>query len=179
MSETIHIERFTRQEKSISGRYAPAQLDRLADYLAGEDGEIRYTFSGSEATDPAGGQKRRVKCIISGWFLVLDPDTYKPVRHDLNIESRLVVVRDESELPPLELESTDEDYVICTTEMNVMERVEEEILLDLPSSLIRGGGESGKAVKSATSVKPDASALGSATSARVSPFARLVELKKK
>jgi uncharacterized protein len=176
MSAIIQVERFTRQKQSISGHYAPGQLSRLAEYLAGDEGEILFSLTGSEATDLAGSQKRCIKCIISGWFLVTDPGTLKPVRHGFAIESRLVVVRAESGLPPLELESEDEDYIICGTEMNVMERIEEELLLDLPSALVRHLEPAGKSVKSA---KAGAMTPGSATNAKISPFARLAELKKK
>ena len=179
MSAIIQIERFTRQKQSISGHYAPAQLSGLVEFLAGGEGEILFSLSGSEATDLAGSQKRCVKCIISGWFLVTDPGTLKPVRHDLAIESRLVVVRDESALPPLELESEDEDYIICGTEMNVMERIQEEILLDLPSAIVRQPEAEGKSAKSANSATAKVVIQGIVTNAKISPFARLAELKKK
>jgi uncharacterized metal-binding protein YceD (DUF177 family) len=176
MSATIQIERFTRQKQSISGQFAPANLPRLAEYLAGDEGEIRFSLTGNEVTDAAGSQKRRIKCIISGWFLVTDPGTLKPVRHELAIDSRLVVVKDESGLPPLELESEDEDYMICGSEMNVMERVEEEILLDLPSAL---AGHVEPAGKSAKPVGTAATASGSPPKSKISPFAGLAEWKKR
>ena len=180
MSAIIQVDRFTRQEQSISGYFAPGQLSRLAEYLAGEEGEIQFSLTGSEAADLAGSQKRCIKCTISGWFLVADPATLKPVRHVLAIESRLVVVKAESGLPPLELESEDEDYIVCGTEMNVLERVEEEILLDLPSALARHLEPAVKSMKSkAKSAKARAAPPGGATNARSSPFARLAELKKK
>jgi uncharacterized metal-binding protein YceD (DUF177 family) len=175
MSEVIQIDRFTRQKMSVSGKYSPSQMARLADYLAGEEGEIRYALTGSEVTDLTGSQKRCVKCIISGWFLVTDPGTLKPVRHEVAIESRLVVVRDESALPPFELEAEDEDYIICGNEMRVMERVEEEILLDLPTVL---AGNMEAAAGSARAAAGKHSLAGIATETRKSPFAELAKLKK-
>ena len=185
MSDTIQVDRFIRQKKTVSGQYAPRELAGLAEQLAGDEGEIRFTLTGSEAKDPAGGQKRRIRCIISGWFLVLDPVSVKPMRLDLDIESNLVVVKDESALPPLEFETEDEDYIVCAAEMNVMERVEEEILLDLPSALLKRAGTVNKSATSKTNAKSPASPAsdGSATvdtcTAKVSPFARLAVLKKK
>ena len=181
MSAILQVERFTRQKLSISGHYVPRQLRRLAEYLAGDEGEIHFSLTGNEITDLTGGHKRCIKCTISGWFFVADPGTLKPLRHDLSIESRLVVVKDESALPPLELESEDEDYIICASGMNVMERIEEEILLDLPAALARHAGPTGKSAKiAAKSVnKAEAMTPVDATNARVSPFARLAELKKK
>lgn len=181
MSVVLQVERFARQNKSVSGHYAPRQLRRLAEYLAADEGEIHYSLSGSETTDLSGSQKRCIKCIISGWFLVADPRTLKPLRHDLSIESRLVVVQNESALPPLELESEDEDYIVCGAGMNVMDRIEEEILLDLPAALARRGEPAGKTVKVAVPAgkKIDSVTPEVAANARISPFARLAELKKK
>lgn len=175
MSDTIQIDRFTRQGQSISGRIAPQALPRLADYLAADEGEIAFSLIGNLATDVAGSQKRRLKCIISGWILLTDPITMKPLRHALAIESRLVLVRDESELPPLELESEDEDYIVCGAKLDVMERVEEEILLNLPAAF---GGQMGQS-KTTTARTTAKATISGLTTGRISPFAKLAELKKK
>ncbi len=182
MSDTIQIERFARQKQTISGQCRPSELAPLADYLAAEEGEIRFSFRGSELTDAAGGQKRCIRCIILGWFLVSDPLNLKPARHDLDIDSRLVVVRDESALPPLQFESDDEDYIVCAGEMNVLERVAEEILLSLPTAFMRGDVPGVKSVRSSSDAATrTATTTGTANGAvvKISPFARLVELKKK
>lgn len=173
MSDTIQIDRFTRQGQSISGKFEPQALPRLADYLMGEDGEIVFSITGHLATDVAGSQKRSLKCIISGWFLLADPNSQKPLRHELSIESRLVLVRDESELPPLEMESADEDYIVCGTELGVTERIEEEILLNLPSAF---GGQPGEAAPARTATK---NVIPGKVAGKISPFAKLAQLKKK
>ncbi len=182
MSNTIQIERFTRQKQTISGQCRPGELPPLTDYLADDTGEIRFSFSGSERTDAAGGQKQCIRCIISGWFLVSDPSDLQPVRHDIAIDSRLVVVRDESALPPLEFESDDEDYIVCAAEMNVLERVAEEVLLSLPTAFVSGVDPAVKTTKSGPIVASHAAKserAANGASARVSPFARLAELKKR
>ncbi|MEO8102306.1 MAG: hypothetical protein ABI790_07255 [Betaproteobacteria bacterium] len=175
MPDAIHVERFTRQGQSVSGQFSPQTLPRLAEYLASEEGEIHYSLSGSVSTDVTGSQKRRLKCIISGWFSLADPNTLKPLRYALAIESKLVLVHDESKLPPLEMESDDEDYIVCGSELDVRDRVEEEILLDLPSAF---GGQMGP-----VAVAPAKSGANKGKSGvipgKISPFARLAELKKK
>ncbi len=178
----IAIDRFTRQKQTLKGVLSPAALPRLAEFLAGEGGEIAYELQGSETSDILGRQNKRLKCIISGWFLLLDGESLQAFRHPLAIQSRLVVVRQESDLPPLEEESDDEDYVVCSGEMDVMERIEEEILLNLPFNAVRRSdvnpsdvGAGGKAGKDAPRGKPQ----GAATPAKkVSPFAKLAALKK-
>lgn len=176
MSEFIAIDRFTRLKQSVSGKFLPGELPRLAEFLAGQDGEISYLMSGQLTSDVAGSQKRRVKCIISGWFLLVDPIDLQPVRHELAIESKLVLVNDESELPPLELESEDEDYVVCGAEVEIRAMIEEEVLLDLPVASVGGA-----ATVSATPARPKMTAKAPATAPgkKISPFAKLAELKKK
>lgn len=185
MSKTINVDRFTRLKQSVTGKLAPAELPRLAQFLADEDGEISYTMTGNLAVDPAGGQERRVKCIIYGWFLLSDPVTLAPTRHSLDIASSLILVHDETELPPLEMESEDEDYIVCGSELDIAERVEEEILLNLPANAVNRsemfapgsasstGGGIGR-VK--TKVTADAQ---TAEGKKISPFAKLAGLKKK
>ena len=136
MSLTINVDRFTRLNQSLSGKFLPAELAGLSEYLAGEGGEINYSMKGTLTVDHSGSQQRRVKCIIWGWFLLIDPVTLAVVRHTLDIDSSLVLVEDESGLPPLEMESENEDYVVCGANMDVAERVEEEVLLSLPAQTV-------------------------------------------
>jgi uncharacterized protein len=183
MTPTIAIERFTRQKQTLSGSFRPGELPRLKDLLAAEEGEIHYELSGRLEQDAAGSQKRCVKCIISGWFFVVDGATLQPVRYQPELTVQLVVVASEAELPPLELETEDEDYIVCGNEMDVLARVEEEILLDLPG--VSAGGAGGLALpRVAGKTAPKAAApmdarAGEKTGAKISPFAKLAELKKK
>jgi len=176
MSGVIQVDRFTRQNQSISGKFLPADLPRLAEYLAGDGGEIVYSLQGSRISDQAGSQKHCIKCIISGWFLLADPGTLKPTRHEFAIDSKLILVGSEADLPPLEMESDDEDYVVCGNELDVLERVEEEILLDLPAAF---GGQMSAPGKTAVPSRAPAQAGRVAVTGKISPFAKLAELKKK
>ena len=182
MSKTINIDRFTRLKQSISGKLDPQKLPRLAEYLAGAGGEINYLMTGNLAVDLAGSQERRVKCIIYGWFLLSDPVTLAAVRHVLDVNSALIMVTDESELPPLEMESATEDYVICGAEMNIVERVEEEILLSLPAQTVNRSemiaAHEGRKDKDAVGIANTPKAAV-ADGTKISPFAKLAELKKK
>ena len=186
MSPTINIDRFTRLNQSINGKFAPNELPRLAEFLAGEGGEINYSLVGNLAVDAAGSQECRVKCIIYGWFLLSDPVTLAAVRHSLDINSSLILVKDESELPPLEMESENEDYVVCGAEMNVSERVEEEILLGLPAHAVNrsemilsrtAGAKADGRIKTPTVAEPSAAPV--IEGKKIFPFAKLAELMKK
>jgi uncharacterized metal-binding protein YceD (DUF177 family) len=174
----IKIDRLTRLKHKVEGELRPQQLARLKPFLAGDEGEIKYTVTGSETADAAGGRIARVKCIISGWFLLSDPETFEPEPYELSIESVLIPVRDEAELPPLEAENENEDYVVMGEELDIVDLVEEEILLDLPFWAIAADADS--------VVKPIAPKGGSRSAAAVesdnvkepSPFAKLASLKK-
>jgi uncharacterized metal-binding protein YceD (DUF177 family) len=211
MSTKLLLDRFTNQSQTVSGTLIPSSLARLKPFLANladaavllegvEDskkaGEIRYTLSGNVTTDAAGRRTRRVKCIISGWFLLSDPETFEPEPYELSIKSTLVLVNSESELPPLEEESEDEDFVALGEELDVEELVEEEILLDLPFWAIAFESPDAKAKSKAKLAKQTKSLKASQSSKssfiienvesmelanaepKLSPFAKLADLKK-
>jgi hypothetical protein len=182
MSQTINIDRFTRLNQTIEGNFLPRELSGLAEYLAGEGGEINYSLTGRLEIALSGSQVRRVKCIIYGCFLLFDPVTLATVQHTLDINSSLILVEAESDLPPLEMESESEDYIVCGSNMDVAGRVEEEILLSLPAHAVRksgvlekrtaeviGIGETSKKAKISGALVPEGK--------KISPFAKLAKLK--
>lgn len=185
MSPTINTDRFTRLKQSITGTFAPHKLPGLTEYLAGEDGEINFSMAGAVTVDQSGSQERRIKCIIYGWFLLIDPVTLAVKRHTLDINSSLILVEDESGLPPLELESENEDYVVCGANMDVAQRVEEEVLLSLPSQTVsykamiemkndQQGIETNNSAGNATKLNVPAN-----NGEKSSPFAKLAEWQRK
>ena len=191
MTSKLNLERFIRQQQSISGDFLPMQLPRLTPFLTGKEGQIQYTVTGSETVDAAGRRARRLKCTISGWFLVADPESLEPQQYDLSIQSRLVLVNEESELPPLEDEPADEDYVTLGEEIDIQELIEEEILLDLPLWAIavekqghakKVSGKKSKVNVSDLSSKDDSSGSNPISDSSfkkkmASPFAKLAALK--
>ena len=103
----------------------------------------------------------------------------------MDIASSLVVVKDESELPPLEMESEGEDFIVCGLNMDVAERVEEEILLSLPAHAVRreetnnSRDERAKSVSNKPTKRVATIQEPVGAGKKISPFAKLVELKKK
>lgn len=179
MTTKLALDRFTQQKQTVSGTFRPAELPRLKPFVLGEGaeaGEISYTIAGMETADATGRRTRRVKCIISGWFLLADPESLEPERYDLSIKSSLVLVNNEAQLPPLEAESEDEDYVALGEELDVMELVEEEILLDLPFWAIAAESPVKKGKKVS---KVAQKTVPAASEKKVSPFAKLAGLKSK
>jgi hypothetical protein len=181
MSSKLNLERFTRQQQTISGDFEPMRLLRLKPFLAGKEGEIRYTVAGSEVADPSGRRIKRLKCIILGWFLVADPESLEPQQYELSIKSSLVLVDEESQLPPLEEELPDEDYVALGQEIELQELIEEEILLDLPlwAIAVEKQGKAKKAVGAKAKRVADVDVINAPALAekKVSPFSKLAVLK--
>jgi Large ribosomal RNA subunit accumulation protein YceD len=185
MSSKLNLERFTRQQQTISGDFEPMRLPRLKPFLAGKEGEIRYTVMGTEAADASGRRVRRLKCIILGWFLVADPESLEPQQYELSIKSSLVLV-EESALPPLEDELPDEDYVALGQEIELQDLIEEEILLDLPlwaiavekqSKAKKAAGGKAKSAAKVDITDIDVTNAPAMAEKKVSPFSKLAVLK--
>jgi uncharacterized protein len=176
MSNKVSVDRFTRTAQTIAGTFAPASLGRLKPFLASNEGKLDYKLSGSERAEVTGRRIKRVKCTIQGWFFLLDPSTLGPARYAVSIHSRLVVVNDESELPPLQEEPPDEDYVTLGAELDVEEMIEEEVLLDLPLWAIAAEAEETSATNKSAAV-PESETSG-VVPKKPSPFAKLAALKK-
>ncbi len=191
MTSKLNLERFIRQQQTVSGDFSPMQLPRLKPFLTGSEGQIHYTVTGAETVDAAGRRARRLMCIISGSFLVADPETLEQQEYNVSIQSRLVLVNEESELPPLEEESPDEDYVTLGEEVDIQELIEEEILLDLPlwAIAVEKRSHAKKVSAKKSKVNVSAGSSGNPLSAddpvsasgtkekKISPFAKLAALK--
>jgi uncharacterized protein len=85
-------------------------------------------------------------------------------RHDVSVNDRLVLVDEESALPPIEMESEEEDFVVADGPLDVRNLVEDAVILALPM-IPRKPGVAGVAGASA-GPKP-------AEAVRESPFAAL------
>jgi uncharacterized protein len=154
----IHPERLSSKPQVFEGIFHPADLERLEEELAGPDGELRYRVSA--ALDP---QRRRVvSCIIEGFVFLTCQTTLDSFRHEISIHDRLVLVRQESELPAIEEESDDEDYLVADQPLDIRDLVEDAVLLSLPM----------------VPRKPGAEAKGGGEVPKVSPFAALAGLKR-
>jgi uncharacterized protein len=107
--------------------FRPPDLD-LEEDLAGPEGELHYRISA--ALDPQ--QRRVVSCIIKGFVFLTCQTTLESFRHEISIQDRLVLVELESELPAIEEESDDEDYLVANEPLDIRDLVEDAVLLALP-----------------------------------------------
>ncbi len=174
----ISVERLTRLKQIVKGTFLPSALPEIADYLASDAGQIDYRLSGNIESDQSARRQLRLQCIISGWFDVLDAVTLVPSRFELDIKSRLVLVSSDDDLPPLEDEAEDEDFIVCGQDFDIKAHVQEEILLVLPTTTPRQDAHAGAALPKTLR---RTLASGDATlseQVRESPFATLRTLKK-
>jgi uncharacterized protein len=112
----------------LEGRLKPGELERLEDSLANGEGELRY-----RVTAQLDAQRRKVvSCIIEGFAFLTCQTSLEPFRHDISIEERLVLVDDESRLPPVEDESDTEDFIVADGPLDIRDLVEDAVLLALP-----------------------------------------------
>lgn len=163
----VNIDSFTRLKQRAEGTVAPGRLRRLREVLVFPEGKLNYRIEGHLLTRPDGGRQRSVRCIITGWVTLQCQTTLRPLRYPLDIDRRLVLVETEDELPALEEEPEDEDYVVAPHEMDLSGLVEDEVILDLPMIP--------RSVESSTGAPNEKDSTGGSSS---SPFAVLAALKK-
>jgi uncharacterized protein len=158
----IHPDRIDSKPIVLAGTFRPAQLERLAEALANDDGELRYRISAS-----LDKQRRKVvSCIIEGFVFLTCQTSLEAFRHGISLEDRLVLVDDESQLPAIESESDAEDYLVADEPLDIRDLVEDAVLLALPMVPRKPGLGEAKEGGEEPAARED------------SPFAALASLKK-
>lgn len=158
----IHPDRLSSRPLVFEGTFVPAELERLKDSLANGEGELRYRLSAI-----LDRQRRKVvSCIIEGFVFLTCQTTLDTFRHEVSVQDRLVLVDRESELPGIEEESDEEDYLVADEPLDIRDLVEDAVLLALPMVPRKPG-------------LPEAKGEGDdAAAGKQSPFAVLAGLKR-
>ena len=124
----IHPDRISAKPRTFKGAFVPADLERLEDSIADDRGELRY-----EVTAVLDKQRRQVvSCIIEGFVFLMCQKSLEAFRHEISVHDRLVLVDHEGELPAIEEEGEEEDYVVADQPLDIRELVEDAVLLSLP-----------------------------------------------
>lgn len=157
----IHPDRIATKPLVFEGTFTPRDLERLGDSLADDAGELRY-----RVTAHLDRQRRKVvSCIIEGFVFLTCQSSLEAFRHAIRVDDRLVLVDDESQLPPIEEESEAEDYLVADEPLDIRDLVEDAVLLALPM-VPRKPGLEGQQGERKEAVRKE------------SPFAALAGLKK-
>jgi uncharacterized protein len=158
----IDPERLTDQPQVLEGILHPADLERLEDSLANAEGELRYRVSAHLDLQ----RRKVVSCIIEGFVFLTCQVSLEAFRHGVSIHDRLILVDNESQLPPVEAESETEDHLVADEPLDIRDLVEDAVLLSLPMMPRKPGLEQAGEGKKIEGAKP-------------SPFAALASLKRK
>src|SRR3954471_12666761 len=166
----IDPKRLSERPQVLEGTFTPADLERLEDSLANDQGELRYRIAAH--LDP---QRRKVvSCIIEGFVFLTCQVSLEAFRHAVEIHDRLILVEDESQLPPVEAESETEDHLVADGPLDIRDLVEDAVLLSLPMMPRKPG------LEAAGEAKGGPGAEGTAPrEEKSSPFAALAGLKRK
>jgi DUF177 domain-containing protein len=157
----IHLDRLSEKPETFTGRFTPGELERLEESLAGPEGELRYRITAHQDRQ----RRHLLSCIIEGFVFLTCQASLEAFRYDIAINDRLVLVSKESELPAIEDESDEEDYLVADGPLDIRDLVEDAVLLALPMVPRKPGlGE--------------AQGTGDPVT-RQSPFAALASLKRK
>ena len=167
-----NVDSFTRLKQRASGTLAILGLERLADLVQSPDGDIHYVATGRTLTGADGSVLRKLELHVHGSVFLPGESQDAYWEHELEIKRIFVLVRSEAELPPLEDEPEDEEYLVVDNELDLSALVEDEVLLDLPVAPLGLPESTGTG-----SGEPDGAVEGDAE-VKVSPFAALASLKK-
>jgi uncharacterized protein len=146
----------------LEGTFKPEELERLQDSLANGAGELHYRI-----TAGLDAQRRKVvSCIIKGFVFLTCQASLEAFRHEISVDDRLVLVDEESQLPPVEEESDTEDYLVADEPLDIRDLVEDAVLLALPMVPRKPGLQEPREGDGTPAVE------------RPNPFAALASLKK-
>ena len=158
----IDPQRLSDKPLVLEGTFKPGDLERLEDSLANGDGELHYRI-----TAALDAQRRKVvSCIIKGFVFLTCQASLEAFRHEISVDDRLVLVDEESQLPPVEEESETEDYLVADEPLDIRDLVEDAVLLALPMVPRKPGLEEPREGDGTPAVE------------RPNPFAALASLKK-
>ena len=122
--------RFARESGTLAGRLNLAELPRLADVLASQAGTVSYRLAGFLGER----EQARLRLQVSGTLQVLCQRCLGAVEETLAIDNRLELAPADSAPTQEELEDDSLDVLPVTGALNVVELVEDEILLALPTA---------------------------------------------
>ena len=132
MSQRVVIDSlaFARENGSLQGELPVASLTRVLDLLADSAGDVVYRVQGSM------GPRNRPQLTlqVDGTLSVCCQRCLEGIDYPVRIRSLLELVKDEEELTQEEIEDDSKDFLAARNELDVVELIEDEIILDLPSA---------------------------------------------
>ncbi|SOD41229.1 YceD family protein [Nitrosovibrio sp. Nv4] len=120
---------FARNAGAHHGKIALSELERLQDYLIGNDGELQYAVTGTLNRDA----RPVLQIVVHGSINLQCQRCLGEFGHALDLQTDLLLAQNENELSRLD-EDESVDCILAISDMDVLSLIEDEIILSLPIS---------------------------------------------
>lgn len=120
--------KFAAEQRSLSNDTPVARFSRLADLLADDGGTVSWRVSGSAG--PQG--EPMLEIAISGELHLCCQRCLGALPWQVDIASKLKLVRPGTEIPDDELEIEEYDTIEAAADMDALALIEDELLLAVP-----------------------------------------------
>jgi len=119
--------RFAREAGSLEGEYPLAELDRLRDELAGDQGAVAWRLEGALI-----GGRPALRLKVEANPSLICQRCLAAYVHALHSEGVIFLARNDAELDRWESDDPLLDVIVAEARMDVRMLVEDELLLSLP-----------------------------------------------
>ena len=119
--------RFAREAGCLAGEFALAEMDRLRDELADDQGVVAYRLEGALV-----GGRPALRLLVEANLTLLCQRCYTSYVHPLHSEGVIFLARNDAELERWENDDPLLDAIVAEGRMDVQTLVEDELLLSLP-----------------------------------------------
>ena len=120
---------FVNFTRSLHGKITLDECERLKDYLVDSQSNLEYIINGILGRN----DKPMLQVIIKGELNLSCQRCLGKLSHVLNLKSTLFLVENEKELSYLD-EDESVEGILATSDIDIIELIEDEIILNLPSS---------------------------------------------
>jgi uncharacterized protein len=119
---------FTRKSHAIHDTIAASRLLRVKEWLASDAESLDWSLVGEIS---ASGESA-LNFELKGTLTAACQRCLAPIQLNLDIKSKFILVKDESEIPIEDDGMDDKDYLVADEAFDVMQLIEDEVLLAMP-----------------------------------------------
>lgn len=123
---------FARIGGELAAQQQPAQLPRLRELLAGDEGHVRWRLTGERRPRPEGGADAFLVLELSGEVELECMRCLRPVRTGFSERRLFKLALTESQAEREDADTDDYDVLVTQRRFDVLELVEDEAILALP-----------------------------------------------
>ncbi|QID19781.1 metal-binding protein [Nitrogeniibacter mangrovi] len=120
---------FAREGRHLAGSCPVSRLERLAEVVVAESGDVKFDVTGYRDEDQ---DALFIDIVASGTLMLRCQRCLEAMPWPFEVEGRLLLVPPGQPLPDEELDEEDFDPIEASRTLEVLPLVEEEVLLALP-----------------------------------------------